>query len=101
MKQWLIIWALLASTQFISAQQKTIPYSQLADELFVQQKETIQYKDVFFKNDLTNKGKEFFLSDYWSPVMAWYILGGFRSFLDSKGIQPEKNGYFHSRTKIL
>ena len=73
---------------------KRVPYSQLALDLFGPDNKVLEYKNTEFYNDLPDEGKEYFMSDSWSPEKVGFIRGGFRAFLLSKGILPGKDGFY-------
>jgi len=65
----------------VSTQKKQIGYKELAEILYNSNQEKIIFEEVFFYNDLPNKGEESFQSDYNLDGNASVIKGGFQNYI--------------------
>ncbi|MCC6410361.1 MAG: two pore domain potassium channel family protein [Saprospiraceae bacterium] len=79
----------------------TLGYSKLADAIFFSNKKEVSYSNVYFVNDLPDKGSESFLSNYFFPIEAVTIFGGFKKYLELKGTLKDSSGYYHSKCKSI
>ncbi len=83
----------------VSTQKKQMGYKELAEILYNSNQEKIIFEEVFFYNDLPNKGEESFQSDYNLDGNASVIKGGFQNYIGNtdnsrKKYIPAKEIYF-------
>ena len=84
-----------------SQQLRKVGYKQLADDIFLSNKEIIEYTNVHFINDLPGKGDETFITSYLDRGAPETIYGGFKRYLETKGVKKERDGYYHTKFKRL
>ena len=91
----------LAITNLYSQDLKKVGYTQLANDIFMSDKDTVHYQNVHFINDLPDKGAELFFTTYIEPGALWTIYGGFRNYLKTKGAKRDALGLFVSTCKSI
>jgi hypothetical protein len=102
MKNWILTFLTISATFCCYGQNlKTIGYKQLADEIFSSNKEKLFYKNIHFINDLPDKGAESFITTYVNGGAPWTVFGGFKRYLDSKGIDKDSTGLFYSNCNLI
>ena len=80
------------STEIISTKQKKqMGYKELAEILYNSNEEKIIFEEVFFYNDLPNKGEESFQSDYNFDGNASVIKGGFQNYIGNTDNSRKRN----------
>lgn len=80
---------------------KTVGYTQLANDIFLSDKEYVSYTGVHFINDLPNKGIEAFITTYINPNGPEEIYGGFKKYLESRGAKKDSLGFYFSKCKSI
>ncbi len=78
---------------------KTIKYSQLAEDIFFSKKDTLRYYNIFFINDLPDKGAEEFLSKHGDGKIR--IYGGFKNYLKLRGAKRDSANRFLTNCQSL
>jgi len=99
MKKFLVLIVVFASLNAQAKEKLPSTYSEIAKQLFIEQKDSIYFKNVFFKNDLPEKGKESFESDYQGDPTE--IYGGFSTYLKKNGIESNNEGYYEVNSKEI
>lgn len=80
---------------------KKVGYTQLANDLFLSTKQNVEYRNIHFVNDLPDNGGEVFVTTYMIPAAPWKIYGGFKRYLESKGVAKDSLGRYVSHCKEI
>ncbi len=101
MKKYLIFYFFFLYHFIGVSQTKKIGYSQIAIDIFLNNKEEINYKNIEFVNDLPNKGAEVFITSYSYPEGPIKIYGGFKEYLELIKVPKDSTGKFYSNCKKI
>jgi hypothetical protein len=92
---------LLLIGSYCLGQENKVGYTQLANDIFLGNKEEVSYKNVHFVNDLPNMGSEAFVSNSNYPPDVVKIYGGFKEYLGKIGAPLNSSGHFFTNSKLV
>lgn len=91
-----LFFSLICGFQLVGQETK-MGYSQIAKDLFKNNIDSVSYKNIYFVNDLPNRGSEVFVTNANYPPSPVKIYGGFKEYLKSLGIMKNSSGNFVSK----
>jgi hypothetical protein len=81
--------------------QSKMTYTQLAEDIFFSQKDSLVYEGIEFVNDLPERGAEDFISTYIDEGAPETIYGGFLKYLNQRGAKKGKGGRFEPHSQFI
>ena len=81
--------------------QSKMTYTQLAEDVFFSQKDSLVYEGIEFVNDLPDRGAEVFTTTYMDGGAPETIYGGFLKYLNQRGAKKGKSGRFEPHCQVI